>query len=686
MKLIKFRVTKFRSIMDSTWIDCSDVTNIIGVNEAGKSNALLALWKLNPTSGGAINLLEDLPRNEYSTMKDHCENVQFINTLFQVAPNDNLMTHLLQITGRSTKELELIEIGRLYSGKYTCRFPNEIQVDDVPSKDVKDCISQAQITIGQTQPTIKLEIQYKMSVLSSLTQALATLENKSTLELDDLITIKAFFENNNIKPSTKSIIAPCIKKILSFIYEKIALLQQKPISVNDVWSAIHEELPKFVYYSNYGNLDSEIYLPHVIDNMGRTDITGAAAAKVRTLKVLFNFIGLSPKQILELGDESTNLNDTQIKAFAKKKEERTILLNSASSKLTKEFKQWWKQGNYVFDLRADGKFFKIWVSDDKRPEKVVLESRSTGLQWFLSFYLIFLTETRANLKNTIILLDEAGLSLHPLAQKDLLVFFKNLAKTNQIIHTTHSPFLVDTENVDSVILCYVDNDGYTVLSNNLRANLNPHQKSSIYAVHAALGLTVSDVLLAGCLPVIVEGPSDQYYLNAIKIQLISSGNIHPSKEIVFIPSGGVKGVSSIASIISANNELPYVVLDSDHSGNDFKNKLSKELYKDVTEKIISIKDITGMDDTEIEDLIPFSCLQKSIDKIFRDVDDDEFEETYSTNKPLLLQIENFAKSHAIALPKGYKVDLAKAAKPKIISLPAGHDKEDMWIKLFQQIK
>lgn len=48
MKLIRFRVTNFRSIKDSTWIDCSDVTNIIGINEAGKSNALLALWNFNP--------------------------------------------------------------------------------------------------------------------------------------------------------------------------------------------------------------------------------------------------------------------------------------------------------------------------------------------------------------------------------------------------------------------------------------------------------------------------------------------------------------------------------------------------------------------------------------------------------------------------------------------------------------
>lgn len=55
MRLIKYRVEKFKSVMDSGWIDCDDVTTLVGVNEAGKSNLLLALWKLNPAKGGAIN-------------------------------------------------------------------------------------------------------------------------------------------------------------------------------------------------------------------------------------------------------------------------------------------------------------------------------------------------------------------------------------------------------------------------------------------------------------------------------------------------------------------------------------------------------------------------------------------------------------------------------------------------------
>ena len=54
MKLTRFRVTNFRSVKDSGWVDVDDVTALIGVNESGKTNLLLPLWKLNPALDGEI--------------------------------------------------------------------------------------------------------------------------------------------------------------------------------------------------------------------------------------------------------------------------------------------------------------------------------------------------------------------------------------------------------------------------------------------------------------------------------------------------------------------------------------------------------------------------------------------------------------------------------------------------------
>ena len=90
------------------------------------------------------------------------------------------------------------------------------------------------------------------------------------------------------------------------------------------------------------------------------------------------------------------------------------------------------------------------------------------------------------------MLDEAGQSLHPLAQKDLISFFDNLAKTNQLIYTTHSPFLVDTSNIDRAKVVYSDDDGLTVVSSDLRAaddKLNEKFSTSSYKITLKKGIT-----------------------------------------------------------------------------------------------------------------------------------------------------------------------------------------------------
>ena len=360
------------------------------------------------------------------------------------------------------------------------------------------------------------------------------------------------------------------------------------------------------------------------------------------------------------------------------------MLNSASAKLTTDFKEWWKQGEYRFRLQADGDFFKIWVSDDKRTEEIELERRSTGLQWFLSFYLTFLVESQDAHKGAILLLDEAGLTLHPMAQKDLVVFFENLSKTNQLIHTTHSPFLIDTTHIDRVKVVYSDENGLTVASSDLRASNDKLNEQSIYAVHSALGLTVSDILLQGCQPVIVEGVSDQCYLNAIKLYLIRNKRLNPKNEIIFIPSGGVKGVAGITSIISGRNgNLPFVILDSDKSGRDAKNKLKSSLYANEGEKLLEIGMYIDLSDSEVEDLIPFSIMEKQIERLFRNVEDAEFIDTYDNTKPIVPQIENYALTHSIELERGWKVVLAKNIK-RIMDKKIDIEKLDVdkWVKLF----
>jgi hypothetical protein len=618
MKLKRFKVTNFRSVIDSGWISCDDVTTLVGINESGKSNVLLALWKLRPAQGGEIDPLHDLPVTKLSDLRTKQKSTYFIEAVFELGDNATIINGKLGSSFLPTDELKLC---RNYSGTYRFSFENEA----------------------------------------------------AQKKLDSLQKAKRIKGAEEEKPG---------------------------MTYDEIFKALIPYVPTFVYYSNYGNLTSRIYLPHAIKWLNGESVPGVDIKEdqVRTIRVLFDYVNLKPEEILELGQDAADLarkrggnaspTAEEIEKAEADKEQRSLLLQSAGTKLTKEFRDWWKQGEYKFRFGADGDYFYIWVSDDKRPEEVDLGLRSTGLQWFLSFYLVFLMECKGQNAGSVLLLDEAGLTLHPLAQKDLSAFFNKLSEENQIINTTHSPFIVDSENIDRCRVVYTSNDGGTVVSENLREGSGEIGEKSIYAVHAALGLTVSDVMLQGSKVVIVEGVSDQFYLSAIKNALIRDKKFAPQRELVFAPAGGAKGVQGIASLVSSVSDgLPLVVLDSDKAGDEFKKKLENGLYKEHKERIISVRDVTGIEQSEVEDLIPYEFISRAVEKLLGVQDeDDEFEP--ESGKPILPQIEAFACDRGITLDLGWKVTVAKTFKKALFGRKQRMIPEDYlkkWTSLFEKL-
>ena len=84
------------------------------------------------------------------------------------------------------------------------------------------------------------------------------------------------------------------------------------------------------------------------------------------------------------------------------------------------------------------------------------------MQYFFSFYLVFLVEAADAHKNSILLLDEPGLHLHGTAQAKIIEFLRNLSKENQLLYSTHSPFMVDGNHLEDVRVVFEDEkDGTT---------------------------------------------------------------------------------------------------------------------------------------------------------------------------------------------------------------------------------
>lgn len=699
MKLIKFRVTDFRSIKDSGWIEVDTVSALIGTNESGKTNVLIPLWKLNPAREGEISPLTDYPRKRYTEIRNLQKKPIFIEACFELPAA--LIAQVRGVTECEEDEVRVVSVKRDFNGDYFVVFPQAITQRQISTSSVTQPLEQARQALSNIT-TAKSEQALRDEMLGSISAALASLPSdpQSFVNAEDVTSVLNILKQVDISspPVKKSVIVPQYDVLLSKGEELLKEISRpQPSEVGAVQQIILDNLPSFVYYSNYGNLDSEIYLPHVIQNFSRTDLGGREAAKVRTLKVLFDFVGLKAEEIHELGrDFDTRITgqqptEAQIQQIAQKKKEREVLLTSASAMLTDKFRKWWRQGNYRFRFQADGDHFRIWVSDDLRPEEIELEGRSTGLQWFLSFYLIFLVESRGTHEGAILLLDEAGLSLHPLAQRDLSVFFDGLSETNQIIYTSHSPFLVDPDHLDRVHSVYVEDDGTTKTSRNLRAlEKNPSRSKSAYAVHAALGLSAADAILPGSKVIIVEGPSDQIYMSAIKTHLIGAKKINPERELVFLPGGGAKGIATLAGIFSDDDgNLPPVLFDSDQPGREERQKLVSGLYQHSKSKALAVGDLLTLADSEVEDLLPLDMIAACVARYLRGHNTDkEFNEVVVSGKPIIPQIEEYANTRQIKPASGWKVEVAKLVKQRLSQSSSSIDEQlqEMWTKLFEKFE
>ena len=103
MLLVKFRVTEFRSVQDSGWIDAEQITALIGTNESGKTNIMLPLWKLNPAAEGQIDLQDDLPRDKYHIYRNASPKPIFIRA--QYALNAEEQAELAEIIECESAEI-----------------------------------------------------------------------------------------------------------------------------------------------------------------------------------------------------------------------------------------------------------------------------------------------------------------------------------------------------------------------------------------------------------------------------------------------------------------------------------------------------------------------------------------------------------------------------------------------------
>ena len=188
--------------------------------------------------------------------------------------------------------------------------------------------------------------------------------------------------------------------------------------------------------------------------------------------------------------------------------------------------------------------------------EVNLDERSRGLKWFFSFYIAFCADTKGGAAdNAVLLLDEPGLYLHALSQGDLLRHLTTDFK-NQIIYTTHSPFMVPAENLDAIRTVNIDQDAGTTVTDTPTGD-----SRTLFPLQMALGFSLSQSLFVGRDNLIVEGVTDYWMLSSISEQLASLKKTSLPKSLTITPAGGAQKVGYMVALLASERLRVLVLLD-----------------------------------------------------------------------------------------------------------------------------
>ena len=657
LTLTHFRVLNFRNIDDSEPIPVERITAFVGRNESGKTSLLKALHKFNPAIEEPYNAQREFPRDRFTSEYEDGADWPVCAATFTLS--EAFRTQVGQ-TLNDSEPPTTVTCTRYYDGGLEFEYDTVVSDDPVPPAELDDALKtleKAARRLDAPTPEQEEATQAQRTALATwAAQKREPLKNLQDLKTATGVALLAELrdEGNAHSTSISADLLDAFQDIVTQLTNR-AVVEPLPDQIN---ALIEEALPVFIYFENYGILDSAVYLPRLLEDIA----SSPDDPRIRTINAMFKHVRLTAQEITELGRESAapvqaagqKVTAEMIAEDQQRKELRSVKLNSASLDITKKFTAWFRSRRHKIRYQADGDYFRIWVSDDRRPGvDIELESRSKGFQWFFSFYLRFLVESIEGHKDAILLLDEPGLHLHPTAQQELIEFFDELAEKNSLMYTTHSPFLIDGEHIHRVRPVTEDETGHSSIS----VNGWPRDRETIFPLQAAAGYAMVRGLFQHKKNVLVEGMSDYLYLHGLNLYCRALGRPALPDDIYITPCGGTKLVGHLASLFLGQEVRPVVLLDGDDAGRVRRDALMKELYTGREKAVLMLSDVLGQEECETEDILGESLLLSTLNafvtgKITLNQDDRK-------RGSVVDHIKSAALRHNVELPEGWKAEVAR---------------------------
>ena len=607
MRLIKARVQGYRSIIDTEYFEVeNDKTILVGPNEAGKTAILQALQKLNPPEGVALfDPLRDYPRSKYDgdIKNGNIDPSTFTVVEGHFALEDDDRDELPE----AYKDVIYV-CGRYLNNKRWHRLdnaPSRLVFSDIEKDLLKICqhyknTSEANGEVEAKQTAIQNGYD---AVVSTLGRSSYISADKAKKIIDWLKGNLSYLEDDNTAEEKR--------------YEKLLEQLEKPVERNDVLQICEERLPKFILFSNYFRIRPVLHLKKLADRIDQKMLDDEQYDYGNIC--LLKFLGFTPKELAEAGDTSKyDLNKPdQYEQYRAQLDKRDYQLNAATIRLTDAICEIWnpqKDGRDANKLRikVDGQYLKVVVEDDLGVE-VELDQRSEGFQWMVSFYVVFFAEASDKHKNAILLLDEPGQSLHALKQAEFIETLSKLSEKNQTLYTTHSPFLVGTNELDKVrVVEMLDR----TIGTKVNLSLTATDSGAMLPLQEALGYDLAQSLFFHKKNLVLEGLTDMWYLESLSELFKADGKAGINDQIALIPANCASKVVYFATILHAQNLKIAALLDSDAEG-ELAAKQDTLINAVGTKRILRTKDVYSgqVSNVEIEDILRDTLLSIAKDQL-----------------------------------------------------------------------
>lgn len=557
MQLQKIRVTNFRSVDDSEEFKVDRVTCLVGKNEAGKSAILLALAALNPNEATPVSMERerDYPRRNLVRYKQIHGQKQAVVIWTTWKLEESELQAIAADVGDNVLKSPVVEVSRRYGKKI------EINAD--------------------LNDSAAVQFHYNQFALNASERS----RLKSPTTVDELID------------ALSKLTSPTAKH-----RQLQEHLRQRGNAHSRVTRCVINALPTFMYVSSYDRMDGAIQIEETKERIGNGQIEYEDHRGARLFVDFLDYAGVAIKEITNVSTYETF----------------NAMLQAASTNITEQVLEYWSQNpDLDVEVRIDaartgdpapfdrGTIARARIKNNLHRVDTPFSERSAGFVWFFSFLVKF-----AQVKNAggpvVLLLDEPGLSLHGKAQSDLLRFIDDkLAQSHQVIYTTHSPFMVPATKLQRVRIVEdaVDrtktprrSDGTKVSQDVLRV-----EADTLFPLQGALGYEATQSLFIGEHTLLVEGPSDILYIQALSAALKARKRTGLDTRWTTCPAGGIDKIMPFVSLF-AGKRLQVAVLSDEARG--AKGKVERIRRSDIlqTGHFYTVADFVDAEEGDIEDI------------------------------------------------------------------------------------